>query len=181
MLEILETCDLASCVLDGIGGGIGRFVAAMGSLDAGVFAKRGPLLPSSSRRSDRHLQRNRSRLWRILRFEKVDYFQWVFIVVVFFFVIVLFQSFLPGSSPEKSGSSGNYGLRAALAGSKPEAVRVDFGDGIRFHPSKLLEKFRREANSSAALSRPGIRFALRKPLLAVVGRSLVVIIRLCFL
>lgn len=173
MLEILETCDFASCVLDGFGGGIDRFVAAMGSLDAGVFAKRGPLLPPSSRRSDRHLQRHRSRMWRILRFEKVDYFQWVCIVVVFFFVIVLFQSFLPGSSAEKSGSSGNYGLRAATAGSKvvSEAVRVDFGDGIRFHPSKPLEKFRREANGSAALSRPGILSALRKPLLAVVGTS----------
>ncbi|XXG90236.1 hypothetical protein AAC387_Pa12g2053 [Persea americana] len=54
---------------------------------------------------------------------------------------------------------------------KIRVIILDFGERIRFVPSKLLEKFRREAieaNRSAASSRPGIRAALRKPQLALV-------------
>ncbi|KAJ8616517.1 hypothetical protein MRB53_035889 [Persea americana] len=123
-----------------------------------VFFKRTPLLRSTSSRGDRSsfFHKPRSRFARFLLFEKVDYFQWICTIAVFFFVVILFQAFLPGSVVDKSSDS----LRG-----------LDFGERIRFVPSKLLEKFRREAieaNRSAASSRPGIRAALRKPQLALV-------------
>ncbi|KAJ8644539.1 hypothetical protein MRB53_006287 [Persea americana] len=84
------------------------------------------------------------------------------------------QAFLPGSVVDKSSDSlrGLRGLEVSGdLGHLKEMGLLDFGEGIRFVPSKLLEKFRREAieaNRSAASSRPGIRAALRKPQLALV-------------
>ncbi|XP_043715599.1 uncharacterized protein LOC122663996 [Telopea speciosissima] len=148
----------------------------MGSLEVGVPQKRtAPLLRSlPSSRSDRHsfLQRPRSRFARFLLFEKVNYQQWIFIVVVFLVVVVLFQAFLPGSVPEKAGVS----FQEIGTVSKDWMVlkgmgRLDFGEGIRFEPSKLLEKFERDAresNLSSASSRPLVRSGIRKPQLALV-------------
>ncbi|XP_010261435.1 PREDICTED: uncharacterized protein LOC104600272 [Nelumbo nucifera] len=157
----------------------------MGSLENGVPLKRAPLLRSgSSNRGDRHpfLHRPRSRFTRFfarfLLFEKVDYLQWICTIAVFLFVIILFQAFLPGSVLEKSGdsveemepSSGNWMFLKDMDG-------LDFGEGIRFEPSKLLDKFQREAieaNSSSVSSRPGVRSGVRKPQLALVLADLLV-------
>ncbi|KAK1320261.1 hypothetical protein QJS10_CPA03g00259 [Acorus calamus] len=88
----------------------------MGSLDSGIPIKRAPLLrppslyPSPGRGDRGHLsllQRPRSKLARLLfLFEKVDYLQWLCTVIAFFFVVILFQAFLPGLIMEKSGGSG---------------------------------------------------------------------------
>ncbi|XP_042480684.1 uncharacterized protein LOC122061481 [Macadamia integrifolia] len=146
----------------------------MGSLEAGVPLKRTvPLLRSASR-GDRYsfLQRPRSRFARFLLFEKVDYQQWIFIVVVFFFVVVLFQAFLPVSVMEKTSvpfqEMGKVSKDWIVL---KEMARLDFGEGIRFEPSKLLEKFQRdsrESNLSSASSRPLVRSGVRKPQLALV-------------
>ncbi|KAL5718778.1 hypothetical protein ACHQM5_011645 [Ranunculus cassubicifolius] len=45
---------------------------------------------------------------------------------------------------------------------------LDFGDGIRFEPSKLLEKFQREAIMVNFSSRPVVRTGVRKPKIALV-------------
>ncbi|XXG89937.1 hypothetical protein AAC387_Pa12g1822 [Persea americana] len=148
----------------------------MGSMENGIFFKRTPLLRSTSSRGDRSsfFHKPRSRFARFILFEKVDYFQWICTIAVFFFVVILFQAFLPGSVVEKSSDSlrGLSGLEVpGDLGHLKEMGLLDFGEGIRFVPSKLLEKFRREAieaNRSAASSRPGIRAALRKPQLALV-------------
>lgn len=161
----------------------------MGSMENAAFAKRTPLLRSSlsSSRGDRNpfFHRPRSRFARFLLFEKVDYFQWICTIAIFFFVVILFQAFLPGSVVEKSSDSmRGAGLEAFEdLGHLKEIVGLDFGEGIRFMPSKLLEKFRREAseaNRSAASSRPGIRAALRKPQLALVWTlDLILFCNLC--
>ncbi|KAF8413260.1 hypothetical protein HHK36_001236 [Tetracentron sinense] len=152
----------------------------MGSLETGVPLKRAPLLRSSSSSSSRDdrrpfLQRPRSRFARFLLFEKVDYLQWICTVAVFFFVVVLFQAFLPGSM-EKSGVSVEE--KDIVSGDLVvlnEMGRLDFGEGIRFEPSKLLEKFRKEAkevNSSSASSKPRVRSGVKKPQLALVFADL---------
>ncbi|XP_058095998.1 uncharacterized protein LOC131241259 isoform X2 [Magnolia sinica] len=151
----------------------------MGSLETGVFMKRTPLLRSSlsSGRGDRHhsfFHRPRSRFARFLLFEKVDYLQWICTVAIFFFVVVLFQAFLPGSVMEKSGGSvRELGLVSRDLVFFKGMDGLDFGEGIRFEPSKLLEKFRRDANSSMRSSgRLGVRAAVRKPQLALVVADL---------
>lgn len=72
-----------------------------------VFFKRTPLLRSTSSRGDRSsfFHKPRSRFARFLLFEKVDYFQWICTIAVFFFVVILFQAFLPGSVVDKSSDS----------------------------------------------------------------------------
>ncbi|XXG55178.1 hypothetical protein AAC387_Pa03g2902 [Persea americana] len=125
-----------------------------------VFFKRTPLLRSTSSRGDRSsfFHKPRSRFARFLLFEKVDYFQWICTIAVFFFVVILFQAFLPGYVVDKSSDSlrGLSGLEVSGdLGHLKEMGLLDFGEGIRFVPSKLLEKFRREAieaNRSADLS-----------------------------
>ncbi|KAL5989279.1 hypothetical protein ACLOJK_010169 [Asimina triloba] len=155
------------------------FHLGMGSLENGLFMKRTPLLRSSlsSGRGDRHspfFQRPRSRFARFLLFEKVDYLQWICTVAVFFFVVVLFEAFLPGSVTEKSSIREASVVTADLAFLK-EFDGLDFGEGIRFEPSKLLEKFRKETNASSRWGgRPGVRSAVRKPQLALVVADLAV-------
>ncbi|KAK1269792.1 hypothetical protein QJS04_geneDACA006975 [Acorus gramineus] len=157
----------------------------MGSLDSGFPIKRAspllrppspsPSLSSSPRRGDRGhmslLQRPRSKLARLLfLFEKVDYLQWICTVIAFFFVVILFQAFLPGFITEKSGVATRASPRDSWDfGGLGD---LDFGEGIRFEPTKLLERFRKEreeVNSSvAALGRPRKRLAIRGPELALV-------------
>ncbi|CAL9755317.1 unnamed protein product [Musa acuminata subsp. burmannicoides] len=146
----------------------------MGSLEAAVVGappKRSPPLrsspPPAAGRSSLH--RARSRLARFLFSEKVGYVQWVLTVAAFLLVIALFQAFLPGSAVERPG-----GGRDAGGGGLAQIQGLDFGEGIRFVPTKLLERWEREsreANSSASGAfggRPPRRFGLRKPLLALV-------------
>ncbi|EXB52710.1 hypothetical protein L484_022487 [Morus notabilis] len=156
----------------------------MGSLEGGSATpfKRDPFLRSASftGRSDRNpfLQRQRSRFSRFFLFKKLDYLQWICTVAVFLFFVVLFQMFLPGSVVEKSikthrdeeFSSGDlfflkeYGI-------------LDFGEDIRFEPSKVLEKFRREnkeVNLSHAFNRSRLRYPHKKPQLALVFADLLV-------
>lgn len=148
----------------------------MGSLEGGVTLKRDPLLRSSSStgRAERHsfLQRLRSRCSRFFLLRKLDYLQWICTVAVFLFFVVLFQMFLPGSVMDKT----RIKLRDEEFSSNEflfpkEFGLLDFGDDIRFEPSKLLAKFQkeaREANFSHAFNRTRQRFGNRSPQLALV-------------
>ncbi|KAG0483133.1 hypothetical protein HPP92_011217 [Vanilla planifolia] len=140
----------------------------MGSLDTAVPWKRAQLLRSASDRP--FLHRPRSRLARFLLFKKVDYLHWVCTAAVFFFVFILFQAFLPVSVPEKSPTRGSLKEYWRLAtGSYGE---LEFGEGIRFLPTKLLEKFERERKEADSnFMAPGMtvmRAGIRKPRLALV-------------
>ncbi|PIA34447.1 hypothetical protein AQUCO_03700009v1 [Aquilegia coerulea] len=147
----------------------------MGSLEVGIPLKRAPLLrslSSSSGRGDRlpFFRKPRSRFARFLLFEKVDYLQWICTIAVFFFVVVLFQMFLPGSVMEKSGDFEEFGgvIRDDEWVKFKDIKGLDFGDGIRFEPSsKLLEKFQKE-DTQVNLSRPTVRTGIRKPQLALI-------------
>ncbi|XP_042406211.1 uncharacterized protein LOC121996343 isoform X2 [Zingiber officinale] len=123
------------------------------------------LRPSAPATSSLH------RLTRFLLSDKVGYLHWVFTVAAFLFVVALFQAFLPGSPDEgPDGGTGSPHLG--------EIGRLEFGDGIRFVPSKLLERWereRREANLSAIegfAGRSRRTYGLRKPLLALVVPNL---------
>ncbi|XP_043713993.1 uncharacterized protein LOC122662420 isoform X2 [Telopea speciosissima] len=154
----------------------------MGSLEVGTPKKRtAPLLrSSSSSESDRDsfAQRPRPRFVRILLFKKVTYLQWILTVAFFFFAAVLFLAFLYSSEMEKAGGSfqetetvSEDWMVSKVMGS------LDFGEGIRFEPSKLLDKFKREAresNISSVSSRPVVRSGVRKPQLALVLADLLV-------
>lgn len=149
-------------------GGFDRFgmlsVRKVADLRPAMDAKRAPLMRSSPARLDRYpfLQRPRSRFARLVLFDKVDYLQWVCAVAVFFFVVIAFQAFLPGSMVEKS---------VKPPGVQPALVLAGFGDGVRLPPLKMFERLK--LNSSGASFRPsGVRAALRKPKLAVVGIAL---------
>lgn len=143
----------------------------MGSLENGVPGKRDPLLRSSSTKG-LGFQRPILRFSRFLFFGKLDYLQWVCTVAVFCFFVVLFQMFLPGLVMEKSGDSmkrmengyGDLSLIKNIGG-------LDFGEGIRFESSKLLQKFQKEDDEINLSSSPGLRHRLgyRKPQLALVS------------
>lgn len=128
----------------------------MGSLENGVLLKRTPLPRSSTlNRSSRSLfLKPRSRLARFLLFERFDYLLWIYIAAAFFFVVVLFQAFLPGSVVERREFVEGDG-EAIL-----NKVRVlEFGDGIRFEPSGLMEKWAKERRVVNASSYFGLRKA----------------------
>ena len=149
----------------------------MGTAENGILGKRSPLLRLSSTS-----HRSRSRIARFLIFEKVDYFQWIWTVAIFCFVVILFQAFLPGSVLEKSG---NFGVSRRLAAFKElgifsEIGELDFGEGIKFLPSKLLEKFEREREEEIASASSGLirkRSALVNPLLAMVVFHLLLVVQ----
>ncbi|CAK9180093.1 unnamed protein product [Ilex paraguariensis] len=151
----------------------------MGSLESGISSKKDSYLlrsSSATSRNERYLfgQRPRSRFARFVLFKKIDYLQWICTVAVFLFFVVLFQMFLPGSVMEKSGNSlkesqiisGDLTLLREIGG-------LDYGDNIKFEPSKLLAKFQKEVNGSSA-SRRGVRFGYRKPKLALVFPDMLV-------
>ncbi|XP_024932638.3 uncharacterized protein LOC107423728 [Ziziphus jujuba] len=153
----------------------------MGSLEGGVTLKRDhPLLRSSSStgRAERHpfLQRQRSRFSRFFFLKKLDYLQWICTVAVFLFFVVLFQMFLPGSVIEKSANTlgdGEFSSDELLF--LKESGLLDFGDDIRFEPSKLLQKFQKEAKEakfSIAFNTTLQRFGNRSPQLALVFADL---------
>lgn len=147
----------------------------MGSLENGFPLKRDPLLRSSSTsRGERHsyLQRPRSRFSRFLLFQKIDYLQWICTVVVFLFFVVLFQMFLPGSIMEKSEIA-YKDVERSLGDLRflKELGMLEFGEDIRFEPSKLFEKFKKEAREAdyQSFNRTRNRFGYRKPQLALVS------------
>lgn len=147
----------------------------MGSLENGFPLKRDPLLRSSSTsRGERcpFLQRPRSRFSRFLLFQKIDYLQWICTVAVFLFFVVLFQMFLPGSVMEKSDIAFKD-VEKSLGDLKflKELGTLDFGEDIRFEPSKLLGKFKKEAREAnfSSFNRTTNRFGYRKPQLALVS------------
>ncbi|XP_065859800.1 uncharacterized protein [Euphorbia lathyris] len=152
----------------------------MGSLDSAFPLKRENLLRSSSAgRSDRHpfLQRNRSRFSRFVLFKKLDYLQWICAVAVFLFFVVIFQMFLPGSMIEKSEVSlKRLGVVSGDFLYLKELSTLDFGEDIKFEPSRILEKFQKEAregfNLSFSFNRTLQRFGYRKPQLALVFADL---------
>ncbi|XP_020573834.1 uncharacterized protein LOC110020169 [Phalaenopsis equestris] len=143
----------------------------MGSMETGVSLKRGAVLRSSPSAAGRwFFQRPRSRIARFLLFEKVDYVQWICTVAAFCFVVILFQAFLPGSVLEKSTSRRTFDVDRGLVNSSFR--ELEFGDGIRFVPTKLLERFERERKEADLFfkvsGRPMRRAGLRKPRLALV-------------
>ncbi|KAJ9188273.1 hypothetical protein P3X46_003644 [Hevea brasiliensis] len=153
----------------------------MGSLESALPLKRESLLRSSSAgRSERYpfLLRPRSRFSRFLLSKKLDYLQWICTVAVFLFFVVLFQMFLPGSVIEKSQDSRKqldmvYGDLLYLK----DMGTLDFGEDIKLEPSKLMEKFQKEArevNLSSSFNRTQHRFGYRKPQLALVFADLLV-------
>ncbi|GLT59006.1 hypothetical protein SLA2020_318550 [Shorea laevis] len=122
----------------------------MGSLETGLALKRDNLFRSSSA------------------------------VAVFLFFVVLFQMFLPGSVVEKSGASFAEDVEVSYGDFKllKEMGVFEFGEDVRFEPTKLLEKFQREAREanlySSAFNRTLQRFGYRKPQLALVFADLLV-------
>ncbi|XP_047319533.1 uncharacterized protein LOC124923611 [Impatiens glandulifera] len=150
----------------------------MGSLENGTSLKRdSPFLRSSSPvgRNERHPfgQRPRSRSARWLLLKRIHYLHWICAVAVFFSFVVLLQMLLPGSGSDKSGVPwkvmNNDGWDSMFWDKIGE---VDFGEDIKFEPSRLLNKlFQKESinefNSSSLLRR-GVRFGNRKPLLALI-------------
>ncbi|KAH8516887.1 hypothetical protein H0E87_005016 [Populus deltoides] len=158
----------------------------MGSLESGgISFKRDSnnlIRSHSAGRTERNpfLYRPRSRLSRFLLFKKLDYIQWICTVAVFLFFVVLFQMFLPGSVVEKSelGSSPWRGMELVnkdLLYLK-EIGGLDFGEDIKFEPSKILQKFRKENREMNMPFTNGTlsRFPYRKPQLALVFADLLV-------
>lgn len=150
----------------------------MGSLETGLSFKRDHFLlrSSSTSRSERHsfLQRPRSRFSRFLLFKKLDYLQWICTVAVFFFFVVIFQMFLPGSVMEKSGLALTKEIVSGDLTFPKEIAGLDFKEDIRFEPKILarFEKGAREANLSSAFNRRRQRYGYRKPHLALVFADL---------
>lgn len=145
-------------------------------METGVPLKRASAIRSPPLAAGRSFfQRPRSRLARFLLFEKVDYLHWICTVAAFFFVVILFQAFLPGSISEKLPNRRSFDVdRGVLKSSFRE---LEFGDGIRFVPAKLLERFEREKKEVdsflVASGRPIRRAGLRKPRLALVSCVLI--------
>lgn len=109
--------------------------------------------------------------------KKLDYLQWICAVAVFIFFMFVFQMFLPLSSVEKDSGDflkqkeDNFG--DDLTNFLKEIGGLDFGEGVKFEPTKLLLKFHRENrgvnNVSFGTSRKVVRFGHRKPQLAFVS------------
>ncbi|KAJ8433649.1 hypothetical protein Cgig2_002320 [Carnegiea gigantea] len=146
----------------------------------------GVLLKKDQQQNHHHLGRvsslpkqhgPRSRFLRSLLSMRLGYLQWISTIVVFSLFLVFFQAFLPGSVVDGPGSSKNYPdlLEGELLYLK-EIGELEFGEYLMFEPSKLLAKFQNEATmvNSSYGSRRGIRFAHRKPKLALVFVDLAV-------
>ncbi|KAM7476476.1 hypothetical protein LguiB_023719 [Lonicera macranthoides] len=144
----------------------------MGSLESGVSLKRDHhLIRSSSARP-------RSRFARLVLFKKIDYLQWICTVAVFLSFVVIFQMFLPGSMMEKSENllKDREVIVSRDINFLKEIGELDFGEDIKFEPSKLLAKFQQEAKevNMSFGSRRGVRFGYKKPRLALVFADLLI-------
>ncbi|XP_076956927.1 uncharacterized protein LOC143632247 [Bidens hawaiensis] len=146
----------------------------MGSLENGVLPlKREPLLKSLSRneRNSSFGQRPRSRFARFMVLKKLDYLQWICAVAVFILFMFVFQMFLP---LEKAGGGflklKDDNFDKDLKTLFQEISGLDFGEGVKFEPTRLLVKFQGENKDS----RKVVRFGHRKPQLAFVFADLLV-------
>ncbi|XP_023751980.2 uncharacterized protein LOC111900339 isoform X1 [Lactuca sativa] len=148
----------------------------MGSLSPVLPLKRDSLLKISPNNSS-HLQRPRSRFARLIGFKKIDYLQWVSALAVFIFFMFLVQMFLPLSMVDKA--DGDFLKREAdsdFINLLKQIGDLDFGEDVKFMPTKLMMKFRREEMNNASFggSRTLARFPNRKPQLALVFADLLV-------
>ncbi|CAN8248168.1 unnamed protein product [Cochlearia groenlandica] len=157
----------------------------MGSLESGIPAKResgGGRAARQQQQQQPFLQRNRSRLSRFILFKRLDYFQWMCTIVVFFCFVVLFQMLLPGlvliDKSDKPWTNKKELLPPDLLVFKDKGV-LDFGEDVRFEPTKLLMRFQRENHggfnftSSSSINTTTLqRFGFRKPKLALVFANL---------
>ncbi|XP_020517679.1 uncharacterized protein LOC18425470 isoform X2 [Amborella trichopoda] len=114
------------------------------------------------------------RLSRFLWCGKIDYGQLICIILAFLFVVALFQSFLPGSigleRPRIHMGFDHRELPWEFQYLK-EMEGLNFGEGVKFVPLKVLQKFTKEendANMSVDSMRPRIRTPIRRPQLAMV-------------
>ncbi|XP_071735917.1 uncharacterized protein [Rutidosis leptorrhynchoides] len=157
----------------------------MGSLENGMLPiKRDPLLKSLSRneRNGSFSQRPRSKFARFMVLKKLDYLQWICAVAVFIFFMFVFQMFLPNSTLEKVSNDflkqKDDNFEGELKHFFQEIGGLDFGEGVRFEPTKLLLKFNKDIKDVNSLafgdSRKGVRFGYRKPQLAFVFADLLV-------
>ncbi|XP_021767165.1 uncharacterized protein LOC110731604 [Chenopodium quinoa] len=150
----------------------------MGSLENGVLLKKDQHHSHNIGRvsSFSKQQRPRSRFPRFLLSKRIGYLQWISTIVVFSLFLVFFQAFLPGSVVERPGNSRKT---LDLVGEDLMYLNriikeLDFGEDVRFEPTRLSSKFQKEAaevNSSSGFKR-GIRFGHRKPKLALVFADL---------
>lgn len=153
----------------------------MGSLESGICGKRDhqSLLRSSSatgrssfneRNQNAFCQRIRSRFARFCFFRKINYFWFISVAALLFFFVVWQMKYL---GPEMENSGGFLKPRKVdstdLAFLK-EFNGLDFGEDIKFEPSKILAKFQKEAIQVNG-SRNVLRFGYRKPKLAMVSSS----------
>ncbi|KAI3818540.1 hypothetical protein L1987_12350 [Smallanthus sonchifolius] len=157
----------------------------MGSLENGVLPlKRDHLLKSLSRneRNSSFGQRPRSRFARFMVLKKLDYLQWVCAVAVFIVFMFVFQLFLPLSIVEKAGGDFLKQKEGEFEGDLKnffqEIGGLDFGEGVKFEPTRILLKFqggnKDVDNLSFGSSRKVVRFGYRKPQLAFVFADLLV-------
>ncbi|KAI7740114.1 hypothetical protein M8C21_010332 [Ambrosia artemisiifolia] len=115
-------------------------------------------------------------------FKKLDYLQWVSAVAVFFLFMFVFQMLLPLSTLEQKHINNNNinNLEGDLKSLFQVISGLDFGEGVKFEPTKLLLKFQGDSNNNNVEnllfggSRKVERFGLRKPQLAFVFADLLV-------
>ncbi|KAH9625223.1 hypothetical protein KSS87_019919 [Heliosperma pusillum] len=156
----------------------------MGSLENGVVLKKDQQLLNNNNSFGRvasftKQHSNRSRIPRLFLPKRLGYLQWISTIVVFSLLLVVFQAFLPGSIDEKPGNSSNYNLGLVESDHmylNKVIEELDFGDDLRFGPTKLLVKFKKEAAelNQSFVSETRIRFGYRKPKLAMVFADLAV-------
>ncbi|CAN6443902.1 unnamed protein product [Victoria cruziana] len=134
----------------------------------------GSLEEPETRRNERwatkrpSLPKSRSKMERSLRFEKIDYLQWICSILVFLSVVILFQAYLPTSVTEKSEEQRSIGGLRQLGD-------LSFGEGVRFVPGKVIRRLEREKKKmgmEAGETRPRIRTPIRRPRIAIVFADL---------
>lgn len=130
---------------------------------------------ASSGKSCSFYQKPRSKLARLLLFEKINYLRWICTAASFFFVVLLFQAFLPISTVQNAA---NVVRNVETVGRTRRSVRsrlleLEFGEGIRFAPSRLLERFQKENREDFFMpeGRRGTRAGIIRPKLALVSSS----------
>lgn len=167
----------------------------MGSLSPVIPLQRDSLLKYSPRNEKNinsnnynlYTQRPRSRLSRFMILKKIDYLQWISALAVFIFFMFLFQLFLPLSMVDKS--DGDFlkervddNIDVDFKNLLKEIGGLDFGEDVKFMPTKLLTKFQSEKiiNASFGGSRTVMRFGNRKPQLALVSSLILFFIFVLF-
>nr|XP_043624428.1 uncharacterized protein LOC122595998 [Erigeron canadensis] len=154
----------------------------MGSLENGMLPlKRDALLKSLNSRNERNNsfgQRNKkSRFARFMVLKKLDYLQWICGVAVFIFFMFVFQMFLPVEKADfLEQKDDNFDMD--MMKFFQDFGGLDFGEGVKFEPTKLLLKFQKEYKNAENLafgdSIKLVRFGLRNPKLAFVFADLLV-------